>query len=105
MVTPIENKLDDLHTLCEKHHVRALYLFGSAMREDFDPATSDLDFLVEFQPDVRVTFRLLDEVEQELSELFGRSVDLIQLSAIEKSENYIRRKAILGSMEPVYRAA
>jgi len=105
MVTPIENKLDDLRALCEKHHILALYLFGSATRADFDPETSDLDFLVEFQPEVRVTFRMLDEVERELSELFECTVDLLTRSSIEQSPNYIRRRAILESMEPVYRAA
>ena len=105
MVSLIVSKLDDLHALCERHHVLELYLFGSATRDDFDPETSDLDFLVEFQPEVRVTFRMLDEVERELSELFDRKVDLLTRSSIEQSPNYIRRRAILESMEPVYRAA
>jgi uncharacterized protein len=105
MVLLIQNNLDRLTSLCEKHNVRALYLFGSATRNDFDAETSDLDFLVEFQSDVRVTFRMLDEVERELSELFERKVDLLTRSSIEQSPNYIRRRAILESMEPVYRAA
>ncbi|TVQ54422.1 MAG: nucleotidyltransferase [Phycisphaerales bacterium] len=105
MFSLIKSKLDALHALCKRHHVRALYLFGSATRDDFEPETSDLDFLVEFQPEVRVTFRMLDDVERELSELFERKVDLLTRSSIEQSPNFIRRRAILESMEPVYRAA
>src|SRR5437868_4983824 len=44
----IEQHLPKLRSLCRRFHVRRLELFGSAAREDFDPARSDLDFLVAF---------------------------------------------------------
>jgi len=61
---------------CERHHVRKLSLFGSALRDDFSPA-SDIDVLVEFEAGhVPGFFRLFD-MEEELSRLFrGRKVDL-----------------------------
>ena len=61
---------------CERHHIRKLSLFGSVLRKDFRP-DSDIDVLVEFEPEhVPGFFRLLD-LEEELSKLFGgRRVDL-----------------------------
>jgi hypothetical protein len=46
----IEASRAQLAQLCREHHVRRLEVFGSAARADFDPASSDLDFLVEFEP-------------------------------------------------------
>jgi len=54
--------------------VRRLAIFGSALRDDFGPS-SDIDLLVEFDPAVRTGLRMF-EFEAELSELFGRKVDL-----------------------------
>lgn len=51
MIAQVERKQDQLAALCRKYGVRQLDLFGSAATEDeFDPARSDLDFLVEFDP-------------------------------------------------------
>ena len=46
----VQQRLVALRELCIKHRVERLDLFGSAARDDFDPETSDLDFLVEFEP-------------------------------------------------------
>jgi predicted nucleotidyltransferase len=51
-----------------------LAVFGSALRDDFGPQ-SDLDLLVEFDPGTRVGLRFF-AIEQELSDVFGRPVDL-----------------------------
>ena len=79
----IEEKRDELLRLCAKYRVRRLELFGSALSDQFDPATSDLDFLVEFlplQPGERADayFELLHA----LRELFQRNVDLVMAKAI-----------------------
>jgi predicted nucleotidyltransferase len=50
MIVDIASRREELRELCRRFHVRRLDLFGSAAREDFDPARSDLDFLVEFDP-------------------------------------------------------
>lgn len=80
----VQNRLEDLRLLCERYKVERLHLFGSAARGDFDPDTSDLDFLVEFRPmspteHARAFFGLLESLEQ----LFGRHVDLLELKPIE----------------------
>jgi predicted nucleotidyltransferase len=74
-------------------------VFGSALREDFRP-DSDLDLLVKFAPDA--DWSLMDHVamEEELSGIVGRKVDLVSQRAIERGSNWIRRKAIPESAEP-----
>ena len=59
---------------CRRHHIRKLAVFGSALREDFRP-DSDLDVLVEFDPGHTPGLAFFG-MEQELSELLGRKVDL-----------------------------
>ena len=86
---------------CRKHRVRKLSLFGSALREDFRP-DSDVDVLVSFAEDARYSLFDLAALEEELSSILGRKVDLVEREAIEQSENYIRRRHILQSEEPVY---
>lgn len=59
---------------CRRNRVRKLSLFGSILREDFGPQ-SDIDVLVEFEPEARPGLRFF-AMERELSELLGRNVDL-----------------------------
>ena len=60
---------------CKKHHIRRLSLFGSALRDDFNPE-SDLDFLVEFDPAHIPGFIRMAGMELELGEILGRKVDM-----------------------------
>src|SRR5260370_27149260 len=83
MLTLIADKLPELERLCRLHGVRRLEAVGSAAREvDFDPARSDIDLLVEFEPGRLPTlsafFRLRDAIET----TFGRPVDLLMLEAV-----------------------
>lgn len=86
---------------CRKWKIVELSLFGSVLRDDFRP-DSDVDLLVTFAPDAE--WSLFDHVrmEEELSAIFGRKVDMGTRRAIERSDNWIRRKAILGTAEPYY---
>lgn len=93
----------DLRALCRRWKVLDLALFGSALREDFRPE-SDVDLLVTF--DASAEWSLLDHVrmQQELSDLLGREVDLVSRRAVEGSPNMVRRRAILDSAETIYAA-
>jgi hypothetical protein len=71
------------------------------LRKDFKPE-SDIDVLVSFSPDARYTLFDHVDMQEELQNIFKRKVDLITRNAVEKSRNYIRRKAILESVEPYY---
>jgi uncharacterized protein len=80
----IDQHRAELSELCRRYSVRSLSLFGSATRDDFDPARSDYDFLVDFadlQPGeyADAYFGLL----QALEKLLGRPVDLVVGSAIK----------------------
>jgi hypothetical protein len=96
-------KLDrpEIADFCRRWKVRELAVFGSALREDFR-ADSDVDLLVTFAPDA--TWGLLDQVtmEDELATILGRPVDLVSRHAVERSSNWIRREAILGSAETIH---
>ena len=97
MAIPIE-RLDEF---CRRWKIAELRVFGSALREDFRPE-SDLDLLVTFSPEADPS--LLDHVamEEEITGVVGRKVDLVSRRAIERSSNWIRRKAILESAEPYF---
>jgi hypothetical protein len=86
---------------CRKWKITELALFGSVLREDFR-SSSDIDVLVSFEPNARWSLMDVVEMQDELEAILGRKVDLVERSAIERSENYIRRQHILNSAEPVY---
>jgi len=86
---------------CRKWKITELALFGSVLREDFRPG-SDVDVLVSFEPQARWSLMDVVGMQDELEAILGRKVDLVERSAIERSENYIRRRYILNSAEPVY---
>lgn len=71
----VEAMREILAAFCAKHRIRKLSLFGSALRDDFGP-DSDLDILVEFEPGVSVGLITFSGMENELSDLLGRKVDL-----------------------------
>jgi predicted nucleotidyltransferase len=76
MKTRISFSREELGAFCQKHGIRRLAIFGSALRSDFGP-DSDIDLLVEFYPDRIPTLFDIAGMEQEASKLFGgRKVDL-----------------------------
>ena len=93
----------ELAAFCSRWGVARLEVFGSALGPAFRP-DSDVDLLV--SPGEGVLWSLFDEVRMrdELSGLFGRPVDLVVRSAVERSSNWIRKAEILGSATPIYAA-
>ncbi len=96
---PIEIPLDEIATFCRRHHIRQLALFGSVLREDFSP-DSDVDILVEFEPDAQVGFMALSGMQFELSEIFQRAVDLVPRQGLKPKIKDI----ILSSAQVIYAA-
>ncbi len=88
--------------LCRRYHVHRLDLFGSAAGQEFDPARSDVDVLVEFEP-IRqgryadAWFGLHDGLE----ELFGRPVDMVSADAVR---NPYFRAELERTRRPLYAA-
>jgi predicted nucleotidyltransferase len=102
MLDCIRQHRTELSSICRHYHVRRLELFGSAARADFDPSSSDLDFLVEFAPDhplggLEAYFGLKEALEK----LLARQIDLIAEGAVK---NPYVRQSIDGSRETVYAA-
>jgi predicted nucleotidyltransferase len=96
---PIDH--EKITEFCRRWKITEFALFGSVLRDDFRP-DSDVDVLVTFAPETRYSLFDLVHMQDELKEIFGREVDLVERQAVERSENYIRRKHILRSVEPVY---
>lgn len=90
-----------ISSFCRKWSITELAFFGSVLRDDFGP-DSDIDVLVVFAPEAKHS--LFDKVrmEDELEQIFKRTVDLVSRRAIESSENYLRRRAILDTAKAVY---
>ena len=96
---PILDK--EISEFCRRWKVTELGLFGSVLGKDFRP-DSDVDVLVTFSPDAKVSLFDLVEMKAELETLFKREVDLVEKQAILDSPNYIRRKSILANARVVY---
>jgi predicted nucleotidyltransferase len=88
---------DAIREFCRTHGVRELALFGSALREDFC-AESDVDVLIDLAPDTRIGLVTLQRMREELAEIFGRPVDLITRSGLNRHI----RSAILGEARVIH---
>jgi len=96
-----ENR-EKIAELCRQHHVRRLSVFGSAVRDDFDPVRSDIDFLVDFESsEHRRDFEVQGLLQQKLAELLDRPIDLIREGTVRNP--YIRQ-AIKTDKETLYAA-
>jgi predicted nucleotidyltransferase len=85
---------------CRRWKITELALFGSAARGELRPE-SDVDVMVTFAPDVRWSLFDLGAMQQELTTLFGRDVDLVEKGTIR---NPFRRRSIARDLTVVYAA-
>ncbi len=92
---------EKIRAFCQRHRIRRLALFGSVLRDDFRPE-SDVDVLVDFEEGAEPGLSEIIALQDELSRIVGRPVDLVERQAVERSPNYIRRRHILDSAETVY---
>ena len=101
LTLPIELPYDALEDYCRRWKINKLKLFGSILRDDFCP-DSDVDFLVTFDPTAHWTLFDWVHAKDELEAAVGRKTDLVSRRPIERSRNWIRRKAILESARTIY---
>jgi predicted nucleotidyltransferase len=94
----VEIARDKLEDFCRRHQIRKLMFFGSILRDDFRPE-SDIDVLVEFEPDARTGLRFF-AMQDELSEILGHKVDLNTEGFLSK---YFRQQ-VLAEAEVLYDA-
>jgi predicted nucleotidyltransferase len=89
-----------INAFCRKWQIKELALFGSVLRDDFRP-DSDIDVLVVFADDARWNLWEMFQAQDELAEIFGRKVDLVEKKNVV---NPFRRHHILTSKHVVYAA-
>lgn len=91
-----------LQAFCRKWGIRELDVFGSVLRDDFGPE-SDIDFLATFESGTRYGLAELLDMEDELSALVGRRIDLVDRRQLEGREtNPYRKASILRYKQPLY---
>ncbi len=100
MSARIDIPKEEIAAFCQRYHIRRMALFGSVLRDDFTPE-SDVDVLVDFELDRTPGLEFIT-IQDELSEILGRQVDLHTFEGIERSRNWLRREEILSSAEAVY---
>ena len=91
--------LKAIKSLCQRYQVRELSVFGSALREDFR-TDSDVDLLVEFEPEAQIGFVTLVRMQRELSAILNRPVDLVPEEGLKPAI----REEVIASAREVYAA-
>jgi predicted nucleotidyltransferase len=91
---------DEIVAFCRRNRIRRLSLFGSVLRDDFGP-DSDVDALVEFEPDARISLFSMAAMEIELTGLIGHKVDL---RTPEELSRYFRQR-VIETAERLYERA
>ena len=92
---PIYLPRAEINLFCLRHHIRKLYLFGSVLRNDFT-AQSDVDVLVEFEPEKTPSFFTLVEMQDELGKIVGRVIDL---RTPHELSSYFRDRVLTEALE------
>jgi len=91
---------NDMIHICKMFHIVELSIFGSSIRDDFTQ-NSDVDFLVSFAHNSKVSLFDIMELENKLSELLNRKVDVVEKESLK---NPIRKEKILSTREIIYAA-
>ena len=91
---------DKIASFCRRWKIIELALFGSVVREDFQP-DSDVDVLVSFSDDAQWSLLDMVDIRDELKDIFAREVDLVEKQALR---NPFRRHSILTGKEVIYAA-
>jgi predicted nucleotidyltransferase len=92
-----------IEQFCRRWKISRLAVFGSAVEGKLR-SDSDIDLLVTFWPDADWTMFDHFSMEDELTQLFGREVDLVSVRALEENPNPAYRREILGSARQIYAA-
>jgi predicted nucleotidyltransferase len=88
----VEQKKDEIAELCRSHRVRALWLFGSAVTNEWDNENSDLDFLVDLGAYSEGYASRFFSLRRELACLTSKSVDLASVNGMGGEDDWFRRE-------------
>jgi predicted nucleotidyltransferase len=89
---------DQISAFCRKYGIKQLALFGSILSERFRPE-SDVDIMVSFLPDHHYSYFDLLDIKNELEDITGRDIDLVEKDSIK---NPYRKKTIFSNMRVIY---
>lgn len=95
----IEPDLDKLEAICARYAVHELAILGSAVTATFG-SESDVDILVEFEPEAHVGFLMMSRLQRELSSLLNRHVDLVPKNGLKEAV----KEEVLGRAKVLYAA-
>ncbi len=101
VTTRISLPYKQIERFCRKWNITRFEVFGSVLRDDFDPERSDIDVLVTFVPG-KMPGLAFFRAEKELAEILGRKVEMSTRRAIEQSQNWMRRERILSEAQTIY---
>jgi len=82
---------EEIRSLARVHGARSIALFGSVARGE-ETASSDLDFLVEFEPG-RTLFDLID-IQCDLEDLLGVGIDVVSVGGLKERDKHMREEAL-----------
>ncbi len=104
-MTPNDLGIDEgkIADFCNRWKISKLAVFGSIVRGELGP-DSDIDLLVTFQSDADWSMFDHFAMEEELTNMLGREVDLVSIKALEENQNPIYRQEILNSARQIYAA-
>ncbi|QNI69477.1 nucleotidyltransferase family protein [Cyanobium sp. NS01] len=89
----IDEKLEEIAAVCKRYGIERLFVFGSALREDFRPGESDIDLLVEFGPlEITKRFHAYLDAREAFRNIFQSDVDLVMQGAV-------KNKVIAGEID------
>lgn len=98
MPSRIKVNKEKIEDFCRRWMIKEMALFGSVLRDDFDEE-SDVDVLISFYEDAHWSLFDWIEMTDELEEITGREVDLVERGSLR---NPFRRRAILSQKEVIY---
>lgn len=101
METAVVLDIEAIRSACERYGVERLRVFGSVVTGQFDPLTSDVDFLVTFKPGRANVFDDYFELKFELERIVGRAVDLVMERSLK---NPFFKASALGTAQDLYAA-
>jgi predicted nucleotidyltransferase len=102
MTISVDKQQDEIAAVCRQYGIERLFVFGSAIREDFKPGDSDIDLLVEFGPiDVTKKFHVYLDAREAFRRIFNVDVDLVMRGAVK---NKIIAKEIDRTKKLIYAA-
>ena len=87
----------EVAAFCQQYPIRKLSLFGSVIREDFN-SSSDIDILIEFEPNAGIGYFEFVQMQMELSKIFGRNVDLLTPASL----SHYFRESVLNTARVIY---